>query len=95
MGNNDFFAVTRKQVYDHVVETHKRHGVEYGESWQSFKRRNYTPAKLQEVLRKDKQMIERLYKWDHGIVALIISKTEMIKKKVIHLNYSWITKEKK
>lgn len=62
MGNNDFFAVTRKQVYDHVVETHKRHGVEYGESWQSFKRRNYTPAKLQEVLRKDMQMIERLYK---------------------------------
>ena len=52
MGNNDFFAVTRKQVYDHVVETHKRHGVEYGESWQSFKRRNYTPAKLQEVLSK-------------------------------------------
>ena len=54
----DFFGKVRKEIYDHIVVTYEMANFKYPDSWETFKRKNPGIKELEQVVSRDRAMIE-------------------------------------
>ena len=55
---NDYFGKVRKEIYDHIVVTYEMANFKYPDSWETFKRKNPGIKELEQVVSRDRAMIE-------------------------------------